>query len=94
MTSSRSNGICCLASYSTICATLLDSTGGKLMNRASEVGPGKLIATRAPSTSLASRNVSMACGINSSGIASGWLRILGWGMYWYPMARTWSAASA
>ena len=69
------------------------------MNRAREVGPGRLIATLAPSTSLFSMNLSIACGISSSGTASGWLRILGesgspYLMYAWPMASTWSAASA
>ena len=47
------------------------------MNRASALCPGRLTATLQPFRLLRPRNVSIACGINCPGLASGWERILG-----------------
>jgi hypothetical protein len=77
-TSSRLNGICCLASNLTMSAIFFSSTGGSLTKRARPLWPGTAMATVSPRRVLRDRNCSSASRMSWSGSASGWLRILGY----------------
>ena len=78
ITSSIGNGICCLTSYLTISGSVLTSTGGGLKNRDKPAWPETQIATWSPTTLFRDKNCVKASWINSSGSASGWLRIFGY----------------
>ena len=78
---SRGNGICWPASYLTMSAIFLASTGGSLMNFESPDCPGAATATRSLARSWREVSSARAARTSSTGLASSWVSIIGYSIH-------------